>query len=319
MKLGVSLQGVATLIIMTELLQFLRLHHGVSAVFEGMRRCLSTLLSFAGMYGTITLTFATGMYFVLRNSLGQCLRACGGNRPIVSNLSFANDSIDQPMTRKSSGKDCVVEFTEDVKIFSSFHNTVKYLFLDIFDPAYPDEIDKCTEGIAYYVGWVMWYLYFFIIAIVLLNLLIAMMNNRLSDIESVDTWKYYRTRLWMSFCHKVVVLPPPFNLIDYLLSLPLNFYRIVSSKCSNNEEGGAGQGREKQDRELMDKLVGKYERHLEENGISDFSEKCIEEHMKRMRQELNEVKENERDMNKKLDLILRQVKNTSDTNATKVA
>ena len=37
----------------------------------------------------------------------------------------------------------------NVKIFLSFHGTVKYLFLDIFDPAYPDEIDKCTEGIAY--------------------------------------------------------------------------------------------------------------------------------------------------------------------------
>ena len=61
----------------------------------------------------------------------------------------------------------------------------------------------------------------------------------------------------------------------------------------------------------MNELVERYTRHVEENGISDLSEGCIGgEQMKRMRQELNEVKENERQINEKLDLILGQLKNS---------
>ena len=42
---------------------------------------------------------------------------------------------------------------------------------------------------------------------------ISMQENKLT------TWKYHRTQLWMEYCNREVILPSPFNLVNYAFDL----------------------------------------------------------------------------------------------------
>ena len=76
-EVGTGLQGVAVVIIVSQLLQFLRLHPGVSAIFEGMGKCFWDVLSYGFTYIVITLTFSAGIYFILHKLIGECPTTAG--------------------------------------------------------------------------------------------------------------------------------------------------------------------------------------------------------------------------------------------------
>ncbi|XP_041920288.1 short transient receptor potential channel 4-like isoform X1 [Alosa sapidissima] len=100
--------------------------------------------------------------------------------------------------------------------FSTLFETLQSLFWSIFGlislyvtNVQPDHV--FTE----FVGATMFGTYNIISLVVLLNMLIAMMNNsyqHIADHADIE-WKFARTKLWMSYFEEGGTLPPPFNII----------------------------------------------------------------------------------------------------------
>ena len=297
-EVGTCLQGSAVVIILSQLLQFLRLHPRVSAIFEGMRKCCWDVFSYGFTYIVITLTFSAGLYFVLHDAMGECTtrddpikaqeiyETCiqeeknwikndtdCSNRKDTTLLSYTGTQ-DENNTRKTLNSTCEMFFT--------FHNTTKYLFLNAFDPGYPEQLNDCTSGISRDVGFVMWYLYYFLVAVVLINLLIALMNTTLNNIESLDTWMYHRTLLWMRFCSKnAVVLPPPINLINYMIS-------EVQRRWHNPEDFTDGSDYESKYQKLMDDLVTRYANDMDTFEDNDVA---MRDKLDNLERDINEIKD----------------------------
>ncbi|XP_044141218.1 short transient receptor potential channel 4 [Bufo gargarizans] len=106
--------------------------------------------------------------------------------------------------------------------FSTLFETLQSLFWSIFGlinlhvtNVEPDH--KFTE----FVGATMFGTYNVISLVVLLNMLIAMMNNSyqlIADHADIE-WKFARTKLWMSYFEEGGTLPTPFNIIPSPKSL----------------------------------------------------------------------------------------------------
>ncbi|KAM9319858.1 short transient receptor potential channel 4 [Gastrophryne carolinensis] len=106
--------------------------------------------------------------------------------------------------------------------FSTLFETIQSLFWSIFGlinlyvtKVQPDH--KFTE----FVGATMFGTYNVISLVVLLNMLIAMMNNSyqlIADHADIE-WKFARTKLWMSYFEEGGTLPTPFNIIPSPKSL----------------------------------------------------------------------------------------------------
>ncbi|XP_052471826.1 short transient receptor potential channel 4b [Carassius gibelio] len=100
--------------------------------------------------------------------------------------------------------------------FSTLFETLQSLFWSIFGliNLYVTNVQadhKFTE----FVGATMFGTYNIISLVVLLNMLIAMMNNsyqHIADHADIE-WKFARTKLWMSYFEEGGTLPPPFNII----------------------------------------------------------------------------------------------------------
>ncbi|KTF85647.1 hypothetical protein cypCar_00039348 [Cyprinus carpio] len=74
---------------------------------------------------------------------------------------------------------------------------------------------KARHEFTEFVGATMFGTYNVISLVVLLNMLIAMMNNSyqlIADHADIE-WKFARTKLWMSYFDEGGTLPPPFNII----------------------------------------------------------------------------------------------------------
>ncbi|XP_072547612.1 short transient receptor potential channel 4b isoform X3 [Salminus brasiliensis] len=100
--------------------------------------------------------------------------------------------------------------------FSTLFETLQSLFWSIFGliSLYVTNVQadhKFTE----FVGATMFGTYNVISLVVLLNMLIAMMNNsyqHIADHADIE-WKFARTKLWMSYFEEGGTLPTPFNII----------------------------------------------------------------------------------------------------------
>ncbi|KAA0702161.1 Short transient receptor potential channel 4 [Triplophysa tibetana] len=100
--------------------------------------------------------------------------------------------------------------------FSTLFETMQSLFWSIFGliSLYVTNVQadhKFTE----FVGATMFGTYNVISLVVLLNMLIAMMNNsyqHIADHADIE-WKFARTKLWMSYFEEGGTLPPPFNIV----------------------------------------------------------------------------------------------------------
>ena len=56
-----------------------------------------------------------------------------------------------------------------------------------------------------------------------MNLLIALMSNIMSDLQKdrTSSWKCHWIKVGLQFCNEGVVLPPPMNLLDAIITLPV--------------------------------------------------------------------------------------------------
>ncbi|MEQ2243647.1 Short transient receptor putative channel 7 [Ilyodon furcidens] len=75
------------------------------------------------------------------------------------------------------------------------------------------------------IGYVLYGVYNVTMVVVLLNMLIAMINNSYQEIEEdADVeWKFARAKLWLSYFDEGRTLPAPFNLVPS----PKSFYYLV--------------------------------------------------------------------------------------------
>ncbi|XP_073469388.1 short transient receptor potential channel 4 isoform X2 [Aquarana catesbeiana] len=118
--------------------------------------------------------------------------------------------------------------------FSTLFETLQSLFWSIFGlinlyvtKVQPDH--KFTE----FVGATMFGTYNVISLVVLLNMLIAMMNNSyqlIADHADIE-WKFARTKLWMSYFEEGGTLPTPFNIIPSPKSAWYFFKWIQKQVC----------------------------------------------------------------------------------------
>lgn len=115
------------------------------------------------------------------------------------------------------GGNCTgIRCSEQNNAFSTLFETLQSLFWSIFGliSLYVTNV-KPDHEFTEFVGTTMFGTYNIISLVVLLNMLIAMMNNsyqHIADHADIE-WKFARTKLWMSYFEEGGTLPAPFNII----------------------------------------------------------------------------------------------------------
>ncbi|XP_009647675.1 short transient receptor potential channel 5 [Egretta garzetta] len=96
---------------------------------------------------------------------------------------------------------------------------------------------KARHEFTEFVGATMFGTYNVISLVVLLNMLIAMMNNSyqlIADHADIE-WKFARTKLWMSYFDEGATLPPPFNIVPSPKSVWYLCKWIHNQLCPGND------------------------------------------------------------------------------------
>ncbi|XP_053129736.1 short transient receptor potential channel 5 [Hemicordylus capensis] len=153
-------------------------------------RMLLDILKFLFIYCLVLLAFANGLnqlYFYYETSASEEPNNCKGIRCEKQNNAF-----------------------------STLFETLQSLFWSVFGllNLYVTNV-KARHEFTEFVGATMFGTYNVISLVVLLNMLIAMMNNSyqlIADHADIE-WKFARTKLWMSYFDEGGTLPPPFNII----------------------------------------------------------------------------------------------------------
>nr|XP_057943799.1 short transient receptor potential channel 4-like [Doryrhamphus excisus] len=153
-------------------------------------RMLLDILKFLFIYCLVLLAFANGL----------------------NQLYFYYETKASSERGKCKGIRCV----EQNNAFSTLFETLQSLFWSIFGliSLYVTNVDA-DHQFTEFVGATMFGTYNIISLVVLLNMLIAMMNNsyqHIADHADIE-WKFARTKLWMSYFEEGATLPPPFNII----------------------------------------------------------------------------------------------------------
>uniref|UniRef100_A0A3Q2DW77 Transient receptor potential cation channel subfamily C member 4 n=1 Tax=Cyprinodon variegatus TaxID=28743 RepID=A0A3Q2DW77_CYPVA len=130
--------------------------------------------------------------------------------------------------------------------FSSLFETLQSLFWSVFGLIALHVTNvQANHTFTKFVGTTMFGTYNIISLVVLLNMLIAMMNNsyqHIADHADIE-WKFARTKLWMSYFEEGGTLPSPFNIIPspksvyYLLKwIQTNLFKKSSKKSFDSFE-----------------------------------------------------------------------------------
>ncbi|MGH0184866.1 UNVERIFIED_CONTAM: hypothetical protein FKN15_016310 [Acipenser sinensis] len=122
--------------------------------------------------------------------------------------------------------------------FSTLFETLQSLFWSIFGliSLHVTNVNARHE-FTEFVGATMFGTYNVISLVVLLNMLIAMMNNSyqlIADHSDIE-WKFARTKLWMSYFEEGGTLPTPFNILPSPKSVWYLFKWIKRQLCKNKK------------------------------------------------------------------------------------
>ncbi|XP_034538719.1 short transient receptor potential channel 4-like isoform X2 [Notolabrus celidotus] len=163
-------------------------------------RMLLDILKFLFIYCLVLLAFANGL----------------------NQLYFYYETKASDEKGKCKGIRCV----EQNNAFSTLFETLQSLFWSIFGliSLYVTNVDA-DHQFTEFVGATMFGTYNIISLVVLLNMLIAMMNNsyqHIADHADIE-WKFARTKLWMSYFEEGATLPAPFNIVPS----PKSFWYLV--------------------------------------------------------------------------------------------
>eukprot|EP00079_Xenopus_tropicalis_P012550 XP_002939629.2 PREDICTED: short transient receptor potential channel 4 [Xenopus tropicalis] len=184
--------------------------------------------------------------------------------------------------------------------FSTLFETLQSLFWSIFGliNLYVTNVDPKHE-FTEFVGATMFGTYNVISLVVLLNMLIAMMNNSyqlIADHADIE-WKFARTKLWMSYFEEGGTLPTPFNIIPSPKSLwyLIKWIRkqICKKKMKRKPESFGAIGRRAADnlrrhnhyQEVMKNLVKRYVAAMIRDAKTE--EGLTEENFKELKQDIS--------------------------------
>ncbi|KFO69853.1 Short transient receptor potential channel 5 [Cuculus canorus] len=171
-------------------------------------RMLLDILKFLFIYCLVLLAFANGLnqlYFYYETSASEEPNNCKGIRCEKQNNAFSTSLPTQT----------ILWF---YGLFADFLRLSRHEF---------------TE----FVGATMFGTYNVISLVVLLNMLIAMMNNSyqlIADHADIE-WKFARTKLWMSYFDEGATLPPPFNIVPSPKSVWYLCKWIHNQLCPGND------------------------------------------------------------------------------------
>ncbi|KAL0994881.1 hypothetical protein UPYG_G00128700 [Umbra pygmaea] len=187
-------------------------------------RMLLDILKFLFIYCLVLLAFANGLnqlYFYYETQASEEKDRCKGIRCVEQNNAF-----------------------------STLFETLQSLFWSIFGliSLYVTNVNA-DHQFTEFVGATMFGTYNIISLVVLLNMLIAMMNNsyqHIADHADIE-WKFARTKLWMSYFEEGGTLPSPFNIVPSPKSvwyLACWIKRNISQKAQAKPNESFGTARE---------------------------------------------------------------------------
>ncbi|MBN3301233.1 short transient receptor potential channel 5 [Amia ocellicauda] len=176
-------------------------------------RMLLDILKFLFIYCLVLLAFANGLnqlYFYYETKASDEPNHCKGIRCEKQNNAF-----------------------------STLFETLQSLFWSVFGllNLYVTNV-KARHEFTEFVGATMFGTYNVISLVVLLNMLIAMMNNSyqlIADHADIE-WKFARTKLWMSYFDEGGTLPPPFNIVPSPKSIWYLFVWMHRRFCSGRRQ-----------------------------------------------------------------------------------
>nr|XP_020514899.2 short transient receptor potential channel 5-like [Labrus bergylta] len=178
-------------------------------------RMLLDILKFLFIYCLVLLAFANGLnqlYFYYETKASEEHNNCKGIRCERQNNAF-----------------------------STLFETLQSLFWSIFGllNLYVTNV-KARHEFTEFIGATMFGTYNVISLVVLLNMLIAMMNNSyqlIADHADIE-WKFARTKLWMSYFDEGGTLPPPFNIIPSPKSILYLLWWLHNKLCQRGQPPG---------------------------------------------------------------------------------
>ncbi|RMB96764.1 hypothetical protein DUI87_26830 [Hirundo rustica rustica] len=152
--------------------------------------------------------------------------------------------------------------------FTTVEESFKTLFWSIFGLSEVISVVlKYDHKFIENIGYVLYGVYNVTMVVVLLNMLIAMINNSYQEIEEdADVeWKFARAKLWLSYFDEGRTLPAPFNLVPspksfyyLILRIKLCLIKLCKSKaknCENDLEMGMLNSKK---RKIMKRLIKRY-------------------------------------------------------------
>uniref|UniRef100_A0A673HZJ6 Short transient receptor potential channel 4-like n=1 Tax=Sinocyclocheilus rhinocerous TaxID=307959 RepID=A0A673HZJ6_9TELE len=188
---GEALFAIANIFSSLRLISLFTANSHLGPLQISLGRMLLDILKFLFIYCLVLLAFANGL-----NQLYFYYETDGR---IINNVTCKG-----------------IRCSEQNNAFTTMFETLQSLFWSIFGlvALHVTNVDAKHE-FTEFVGATMFGTYNIISLVVLLNMLIAMMNNsyqHIADHADIE-WKFARTKLWMSYFEEGGTLPPPFNII----------------------------------------------------------------------------------------------------------
>ncbi|XP_049930340.1 short transient receptor potential channel 4b isoform X2 [Epinephelus moara] len=207
-------------------------------------------------------------------------------------LAFAN-GLNQLYFYYETKEDCKgIRCSVQNNAFSTLFETLQSLFWSVFGliSLYVTNV-KPKHEFTEFVGTTMFGTYNVISLVVLLNMLIAMMNNsyqHIADHADIE-WKFARTKLWMSYFEEGGTLPSPFNIIPSPKSVYYLFGWIKTHLLMRTNikklETFETLGRRAAENEVLRNLVKRYVAAMIRDAKTE--EGLTEENFKELKQDIS--------------------------------
>uniref|UniRef100_A0A672QR55 Short transient receptor potential channel 4-like n=1 Tax=Sinocyclocheilus grahami TaxID=75366 RepID=A0A672QR55_SINGR len=272
---GEALFAIANIFSSLRLISLFTANSHLGPLQISLGRMLLDILKFLFIYCLVLLAFANGL-----NQLYFYYETDGR---IINNVTCKG-----------------IRCSEQNNAFTTMFETLQSLFWSIFGlvALHVTNVDANHE-FTEFVGATMFGTYNIISLVVLLNMLIAMMNNsyqHIADHADIE-WKFARTKLWMSYFEEGGTLPPPFNIIPspksawYLIRwIKTHFFNIKHRKRTETFGSLGMRAAEnvrtnRQYQEVLRNLVKRYVAAMIRDGKKE--EGLTEENFKELKQDIS--------------------------------
>ena len=185
---------------LNRLVYWFQLHDKVGPIVINVSRVIIDIFTITTTYVASLLAFSVGLVFVITTDHVVELE-----KPAAANATtHALDTY-----------------------FATFKRTLVTLFWSVLGPGKPDDIEP--DGISGTVATLLFAAYQILVAVILLNLLIAIMNATVQKVQDHQQlyWKFVRTSVWIEFMDDNNALPPPFNLVHVLWSIVFGLWYLT--------------------------------------------------------------------------------------------